>query len=69
MWYGNTGLAEKWKQPGESMDESWKRHQEALIPQGVAQTPEDMGDLAVYFATSEHVTGQAINVDGGFAAH
>lgn len=69
MWYGGTGLAEKWKQAGESMDESWKRHQEALIPQGVAQTPEDMGDLAVYFATSEHVTGQAVNVDGGFASH
>lgn len=69
MWYGGTGLAEKWKQAGESMDRSWKRHQEALIPQGVAQTPEDMGDLAVYFATSEHVTGQAVNVDGGFASH
>ena len=65
MWYGPTGLAEKWKQPGETMDESWKRHQETLIPQGVAQTSEDMGDLAVYFATSPHVTGQAVAVDGG----
>jgi meso-butanediol dehydrogenase/(S,S)-butanediol dehydrogenase/diacetyl reductase len=65
MWYGSTGLAEKWKESGETMDESWKRHQEALIPQGEAQTPEDMGDLAVYFATSPHVTGQAIAVDGG----
>ncbi|MBW2560895.1 MAG: SDR family oxidoreductase [Deltaproteobacteria bacterium] len=65
MWYGPTGLAEKWKAPGETMDESWKRHQESLIPQGVAQTPEDIGDLAVYFATSPHVTGQAIAVDGG----
>jgi meso-butanediol dehydrogenase/(S,S)-butanediol dehydrogenase/diacetyl reductase len=66
MWYGPTGLAEKWKQPGETMEQSWKRHQEALIPQGVGQTPEDMGDLAVYYAIAEHVTGQAINVDGGF---
>jgi meso-butanediol dehydrogenase / (S,S)-butanediol dehydrogenase / diacetyl reductase len=65
MWYGDTGLAEKWKQSGETMEESWKRHQESLIPQGVAQTPEDMGDLAVYFATSPHVTGQAVAVDGG----
>jgi meso-butanediol dehydrogenase/(S,S)-butanediol dehydrogenase/diacetyl reductase len=65
MWYGPTGLAEKWKAPGETMDESWKRHQETLIPQGVAQTPEDIGGLAVYFATSPHVTGQAIAVDGG----
>ncbi len=69
MWYGPTGLAEKWKAPGETMDESWKRHQDVLIPQGVAQTPEDMGDLAVYFATADHVTGQAINVDGGFTFH
>jgi (R,R)-butanediol dehydrogenase/meso-butanediol dehydrogenase/diacetyl reductase len=26
------------------MEESWKLHQETLIPQGEAQTPEDMGD-------------------------
>jgi meso-butanediol dehydrogenase/(S,S)-butanediol dehydrogenase/diacetyl reductase len=65
MWYGSTGLAEKWKEAGETMEESWQRHQENLIPQGEAQTPEDMGDLAVYFATSPHVTGQAIAVDGG----
>jgi meso-butanediol dehydrogenase/(S,S)-butanediol dehydrogenase/diacetyl reductase len=69
MWYGPTGLAEKWKLPGETMEQSWKRHQDVLIPQGVAQTPEDMGDLAVYFAMAEHVTGQAINVDGGYTLH
>lgn len=69
MWYGPDGLAEKWKNPGETMDESWKRHQDALIPQGEAQTPEDMGDLAVYFAISKHVTGQSVNVDGGYASH
>jgi len=69
MWYGPNGLAEKWKNPGETMEESWKRHQEILIPQGEAQTPEDMGDMAVYFATSKHVTAQAINVDGGFTSH
>jgi len=65
MWYGDTGLAEKWKGTDESMEASWKRHQESLIPQGEAQTPEDMGDLAVYFATSPHITGQAVAVDGG----
>lgn len=65
MWYDSTGLSEKWKTAGETMDESWKRHQESLIPQGEAQTPEDMGSLAVYFATAPHVTGQAIAVDGG----
>ena len=65
MWYGDKGLAAKWKQSDESMDESWQRNQENLIPQGEAQTPEDMGDLAVYFATAPHVTGQAVAVDGG----
>lgn len=69
MWVGDTGLSEKWKNNGESQEESWKRHQETLIPQGVAQTPEDMGDLAVYFATADHVTGQCVNVDGGFTFH
>ena len=32
MWYGPNGLAEKWKNPGETMEESWKRHQDILIP-------------------------------------
>ncbi|MCC3144083.1 SDR family oxidoreductase [Halanaerobium sp. Z-7514] len=65
MWYGDKGLANKWKGEKESMEESWQRNQESLIPQGVAQTPEDMGGLAVYFATAPHVTGQAVAVDGG----
>lgn len=69
MWYGPDGLAERWKNPGETMEESWERHQKELIPQGEAQTPEDMGDLAVYFALAEHVTGQAFNVDGGYTWH
>ena len=69
LWLGPTGLAEKWKKPGETMEESWKRNHETLIPQGVPQTPKDMGDLAVYFALADHVTGQAVNVDGGYTFH
>lgn len=69
MWYGPDGLAELWKNPDETMEESWKRHQDILIPQGEAQTPEDMGDLAVFFATAEHITAQAFNVDGGVVSH
>ncbi|CZF85320.1 Sorbitol dehydrogenase [Grimontia celer] len=69
MWYGPDGLAERWKLEGETMEESWQRHQDLLIPQGEGQTPEDMGQLAVYLANAEHVTGQAINVDGGFTFH
>ena len=69
MWVGDTGLSEKWKQEDESMEESWARHQDALLPQGEAQTPEDMGQLALYYIDAAHVTGQAINVDGGFTHH
>ncbi|MBM9614024.1 SDR family oxidoreductase [Desulfobulbus rhabdoformis] len=69
MWYGPNGLADKWKLEGETMEESWKRHQDILIPQGEGQTPQDMGQLAVFFATQDHITAQNINVDGGFTWH
>lgn len=62
-------LADEWKQEGESVEDSWARHQITLIPQGRAQTPEDMGRLALFFATMENVTGQSVNVDGGFTFH
>lgn len=67
MWRGEHGLAYAWREEGESEDDSWARHQKTFLPQGVAQTPEDMGGLAVYLASAEHVTGQAIAVDGGFS--
>ena len=38
-------------------------------PLGRPQTPEDIGQLAVYLSTAENVTGQAINVDGGIEFH
>lgn len=67
MWRGDQGLAGRWRQEGESEEESWARHQKTLLPQGVAQTPEDMGQAAVYLASAPHVTGQALAVDGGFS--
>lgn len=38
------------------------------IPTGREQTPDDIGDMAVFLASEEsrNITGQAINVDGGF---
>ncbi|MBF3255838.1 short-chain dehydrogenase, partial [Pseudomonas aeruginosa] len=51
----------------ESEAQSWERHQASLLPQGEAQTVEDMGQLVVYLACAPHVTGQAIAVDGGFS--
>lgn len=67
MWRGEEGLSARWAQPGESEEQSWERHQSTLLPQGHAQTVEDMGQLAVYLACAPHVTGQAIAVDGGFS--
>ncbi|MCA8273252.1 SDR family oxidoreductase [Burkholderia sp. AU30280] len=62
-------LSDAWKTDGESVEASWQRHPLTLIPQGCAQTPEDMGRLALFFATMDNVTGQAVNVDGGFTFH
>ena len=67
MWRGDEGLSSRWAEPGETEEQSWERHQAALLPQGEAQTVEDMGQLAVYLACAPHVTGQAIAVDGGFS--
>ncbi|WP_375576310.1 SDR family NAD(P)-dependent oxidoreductase [Paracidovorax oryzae] len=62
-------LSDEWKNEGESVEDSWARHQLTLIPQGRAQTPQDMGRLALFFATMDNVTGQSVNVDGGFTFH
>ena len=62
-------LADEWKTEGESVEDSWARHQLTLIPQGRAQTAEDMGRLALFFATMDNITGQSVNVDGGFTFH
>ncbi|MFV0426232.1 MAG: SDR family NAD(P)-dependent oxidoreductase [Beutenbergiaceae bacterium] len=65
MWLGEGGTADTRRLPGESKDESWERHQREMLPQGVAQTPEDMGQTVLFLAQSPHITGQALAVDGG----
>jgi meso-butanediol dehydrogenase/(S,S)-butanediol dehydrogenase/diacetyl reductase len=62
-------LAENMKQPEESKEEAWHRFVHLAIPLGRPQTPADIGRLAVYLASAENVTGQAINVDGGMEMH
>jgi meso-butanediol dehydrogenase/(S,S)-butanediol dehydrogenase/diacetyl reductase len=57
------------RQPGESKEDTWQRSVKGFIPLGRPQTPDDIGELAVYLATAENVTGQAINVDGGMELH
>jgi len=58
-------LSEARRQGEETAEEAWQRSVLGLIPQGRPQTPEDMGALAVYLATAENLTGQAISLDGG----
>ena len=62
-------LADLLKRPDETLEESWQRSVESTIPQGRAQTPEDIGELAVYIASARNLTGQAINIDGGIVMH
>jgi meso-butanediol dehydrogenase / (S,S)-butanediol dehydrogenase / diacetyl reductase len=62
-------LADTLKRPGEGKEESWQRFVGGMIPLRRPQTPEDIGQLAVYLATAANVTGQAINVDGGMELH
>ena len=42
-----------------------------VVPLNRWQTPEDMGDMAVFLASARanNVTGQCMNVDGGFVMH
>lgn len=68
MWLGQDGTAHAKRQPGESDEDSWLRHQKEMLPQGVAQSPEDIGRTVVFLALSPHITGQAISVDGGAGA-
>ena len=43
---------------------------ERLVPLGGEQTPEDIGNLAVFYASDKArmITGQAVAVDGGITA-
>lgn len=61
-------LSDARRRPGETADNAWERVV-ANIPQGRPQTPEDIGATAVFLATMDNVTGQAINVDGGMVSH
>ena len=52
--------------------EEWsERKIRAIVPLGKWQTPESIADMIVFLSSSraEHVTGQTINVDGGFVMH
>lgn len=67
MWHGAGGLVPALRREGETDEQTWERNTTSFVPQGVPQTPEDMGDLVVFLCAADHVTGQAWNVDGGIA--
>ena len=64
MW---TLLNVAFGESGETPEQTYARFVEGYIPQGVPQTEEDMAELALYLVRAPHVTGQAINLDGGAA--
>jgi 2-hydroxycyclohexanecarboxyl-CoA dehydrogenase len=52
--------------------EEWAgRKIKAIVPLGKWQTPEAVADMIVFLSSDRtaHVTGQTINVDGGFVMH
>lgn len=62
------------RQPPESRTsyEEWAAEKiEAVVPLNRWQTPEDVADMVVFLSSerARQVTGQTINVDGGFVMH
>lgn len=72
----NRGVWQAWQAqaaPAERLSyEDWAAKKIAqVVPLGKWQTPEAIADMVVFLSSSraEHVTGQTINVDGGFVMH
>ncbi len=65
-WYEQAPVAERL-----SYEEWAGRKIRALVPLGKWQTPEALADMIVFLSSDRaaHVTGQTINVDGGFVMH
>jgi NAD(P)-dependent dehydrogenase (short-subunit alcohol dehydrogenase family) len=72
----NRSVWQAWaaRQPAEARQdyESWASEKIAkLVPLNRWQTPEDIASMAVFLASARaaNVTGQTINVDGGYVMH
>ena len=50
---------------GETPEEAYANYVSTVIPQGEAQTPEDIAEGVLYLITAPHVTGIALSIDGG----
>lgn len=70
-WAGRQGQGEAGGDPIPSYDEWAGAKVKALVPLGRWQTPEDVAAMAVFLASraASNVTGQTINVDGGYVMH
>lgn len=62
-----TGMVEKARQIGVSLDDFWQAAQ-AGIPWGRVGTPDDVGRAAVFLASddADYVTGELLHVTGGY---
>lgn len=72
----NRGVYESWAarqpEPERMTYETWADEKiKKLVPLGRWQEPEDVAAMAVFLASprAKNVTGQTINVDGGFVMH
>lgn len=65
-WHDQTPLAERL-----GYEEWSERKIKAVVPLGRWQTPEDIAAMIVFLSSdrASQVTGQTINVDGGFVMH
>ncbi len=65
-WYDQTPESERL-----SYEEWSDRKIRAVIPLQAWQTPIDIANMIVFLSSprAAHVTGQTINVDGGFVMH
>lgn len=58
-------IKQKLAKKGETEKESFNRIVQKNYPQGVLQTAEDMAEAVVFLSISDHITGEALSIDGG----
>jgi 2-hydroxycyclohexanecarboxyl-CoA dehydrogenase len=65
-WHDQVPCAERL-----TYEEWWDRKIRAVVPLGRWQSPEAIADMIVFLSSDRaaHVTGQTVNVDGGFVMH
>jgi 2-hydroxycyclohexanecarboxyl-CoA dehydrogenase len=72
----NQAVWQAWYDQAQPLDrlgyEEWAdRKIKSIVPLGRWQTPEEIADMIVFLSSDRagHVTGQTVNVDGGFVMH